>query len=96
MNLPRTKSQQRDCGSLTCSIANGKICHPAVIVIFGASGDLTARKLIPALFNLFRHRCLPPKFNIVGCGRRTMNHSGFRRSLAAFVQERQLTLGSAN
>ncbi len=54
------------------------------IVIFGASGDLTARKLIPALVNLFSHGCLPSRFNIVGCGRSAMSNEDFRRHLADF------------
>ena len=40
------------------------------IVIFGASGDLTSRKLIPALYSLFRRQRLPEKFQIVGFARR--------------------------
>ena len=39
---------------------------PTSIVIFGASGDLTARKLIPSLFNLCRKNRLPGKWQIVG------------------------------
>ncbi|MBU1710495.1 MAG: glucose-6-phosphate dehydrogenase [Proteobacteria bacterium] len=48
------------------------------IVIFGASGDLTSRKLIPALFNLFINRSLPKTFSIVGCSRSEMTHETFR------------------
>jgi glucose-6-phosphate 1-dehydrogenase len=43
---------------------------PAIIVIFGANGDLAKRKLLPALFNLYHERILPEKFLIVGNGRR--------------------------
>ena len=39
------------------------------IIIMGATGDLTARKLIPALFNLYLNDGLPEPFLIVGCGR---------------------------
>jgi glucose-6-phosphate 1-dehydrogenase len=42
---------------------------PVSIVIFGATGDLSARKLIPALFNLYCNDGLPARFSIVGCGR---------------------------
>ena len=42
---------------------------PAIVVIFGASGDLTKRKLIPALYNLFVDKQLPAKFSIVGVSR---------------------------
>ena len=43
-----------------------KVVEPCSIVIFGASGDLTARKLIPALYHLFKDNQLPPAFRIVG------------------------------
>ena len=42
---------------------------PALVVIFGASGDLTKRKLIPALYNLFLDKQLPAKFSIVAMSR---------------------------
>ncbi|MDQ6833523.1 MAG: glucose-6-phosphate dehydrogenase, partial [Chloroflexota bacterium] len=40
--------------------------EPCVMVIFGASGDLTRRKLVPALYNLTRERLLPGGFTVVG------------------------------
>jgi len=46
--------------------------EPAVLVIFGASGDLTKRKLIPALYHLFQSDLLPPQFAIVGVARRPL------------------------
>jgi glucose-6-phosphate 1-dehydrogenase len=54
---------------------------PCTIVIFGASGDLVARKLIPALFNLYRNGWLPDPFRIVGCARTKMDHAEFRSKL---------------
>ncbi len=42
---------------------------PCVFVIFGASGDLTQRKLIPALYSLAYRRLLPEKFAVVGVAR---------------------------
>ena len=60
---------------------------PCTIVIFGASGDLTARKLVPALFNLYRIGGLPVPFQIVGCARTVMDHDEFRAKL-----ERHLVL----
>ncbi len=56
---------------------------PCVIVIFGATGDLTARKLIPALFNLYRNQGLPESFVIVGCGRTQLSDQQFRTHLEA-------------
>ncbi|MFN8418398.1 MAG: glucose-6-phosphate dehydrogenase, partial [Anaerolineae bacterium] len=49
------------------------------IVIFGASGDLTSRKLIPALFNNFSKERLPADFNIVGVARRPYSDDDFRK-----------------
>ncbi len=51
------------------------------IIIFGASGDLTQRKLIPSLFNLFRKRRTPKKFRIVGFGGTEFSHEKFREHL---------------
>lgn len=51
---------------------------PTSIIIFGASGDLTARKLVPALFNLYRKGRLPADANIVGFARRPYSHDEFR------------------
>ena len=44
--------------------------EPCSIVIFGASGDLTARKLIPALYHLFKDKQMPPEFRVIGFARR--------------------------
>lgn len=57
--------------------------EPCVLVIFGASGDLTARKLIPALFTLFCQGGLPAKLAIVGAGRSRLAEQEFRDSLQA-------------
>ena len=54
---------------------------PCIIVIFGATGDLTARKLIPALFHLYRNQGLPESFAIVGCGRTRLDDQQFRSLL---------------
>ncbi len=52
--------------------------EPCSIVIFGASGDLTKRKLVPALYSLARERLLPPSFAIVGYARRPISDDEFR------------------
>jgi glucose-6-phosphate 1-dehydrogenase len=54
---------------------------PCTIVIFGASGDLTARKLVPALYNLFLNEGLPSPFAIVGTSRTDLTHDEFREKL---------------
>ena len=43
---------------------------PTTLVIFGASGDLAARKLLPALYNLAHEGALPERFNLIGASRR--------------------------
>ncbi len=48
------------------------------LVIFGGSGDLAARKLIPALYNLKRNALLPASLAVVGLGRRPMDHRSYR------------------
>jgi glucose-6-phosphate 1-dehydrogenase len=57
------------------------------IVIFGASGDLTRRKLVPALYNQFRKGRLPKNLRIVGFARRDYSHEKFRDLMQAGVKE---------
>ena len=57
------------------------------IIIFGASGDLTQRKLIPSLFNLFRKRRTPKKFQIVGFGGTAFTDEQFREHLHTGLKE---------
>src|SRR5579862_7751442 len=60
---------------------------PTSIVIFGASGDLTQRKLVPALYQLFRKGRLPEGARIVGFARRPLSHDDFRAAMHASVEE---------
>ena len=60
---------------------------PITIVIFGASGDLTSRKLIPALFSSYKKGNLPKKFNVVGFARRDWSHDYFREHLKSGMGE---------
>lgn len=57
------------------------------IVIFGASGDLTSRKLIPALYELHRKGRLPPDTRVVGVARTVFSHEAWREKLAQSVGE---------
>ena len=57
------------------------------IVIFGATGDLTHRKLIPSLFSLYRKGRLPPEFLIVGYARRPYTNESFREKLRVAAAE---------
>jgi glucose-6-phosphate 1-dehydrogenase len=60
---------------------------PTVVVIFGASGDLTARKLIPAIYNLSQDNLLPADFFLVGFGRKPMSDDAFRSTAREAVEE---------
>ena len=60
---------------------------PAVIVIFGASGDLTARKLMPALYNLALNRFLPSGTSIVGAAHRPWSDEEFRKTMLDEVKQ---------
>ncbi len=60
---------------------------PCVFVIFGATGDLTRRKLIPALYNLAISRLLPPGMSIVGFALSEMGDESFRSTLHDAVAE---------
>jgi glucose-6-phosphate 1-dehydrogenase len=59
----------------------GQAPEPCTMVIFGASGDLTSRKLVPALYNLTRERRLPGGFSVVGFARRDWDDAQFRAIL---------------
>lgn len=59
----------------------GRTPEPCTVVIFGASGDLTSRKLVPALYNLARERRLPGGFSVVGFARRPWDDAQFRQVL---------------
>ena len=54
---------------------------PCILVIFGATGDLTSRKLAPALYNLGKDGLLPPNFACVGFARREKTHEEFRQDV---------------
>jgi glucose-6-phosphate 1-dehydrogenase len=58
-----------------------RVPPPCTMVIFGASGDLTKRKLIPALYSLARDRLLPSAFNVVGVARRENPNEEFRKQM---------------
>src|SRR3954471_16626807 len=61
--------------------------HPATLVIFGATGDLTMRKLLPALYNLAHEGALPERFNLIGVARRDMSDDEFRDLAKGAIQK---------
>lgn len=60
---------------------------PCTIVIFGATGDLAGRKLLPALYGLWRGELLPEQFDIVGVGRRDKTDDQFREETKADIRK---------
>ena len=70
---------------LAAGLDEGRRAPPGVLVIFGASGDLTARKLIPAVASLARRNLLPAGFAVVGVARSPLGDEAFRDKMVAAV-----------
>ena len=66
---------------------SSQLADPCVMVIFGAAGDLTKRKLIPALYNLAKGNLLSKEFAVVGMARAPMTTEDFRRKLSQDIHE---------
>jgi glucose-6-phosphate 1-dehydrogenase len=60
---------------------------PCLIVILGASGDLTSRKIIPSLYSLFQRNALPGSFAVLGCSRTQFDSPGFRSRLQQALEQ---------
>ena len=61
---------------------------PCTLIIFGASGDLTHRKLVPALYNLHKRKLLPQDFHVIGCARSDLGDEGFRQKVCDAIHAR--------
>ena len=72
---------------LRVGLQQDRVPEPQILVIFGASGDLTQRKLIPALYDMKLERRLPPELTIVGVARRPWSHEFFREHLRQGIEE---------
>lgn len=68
-------------------LAEERVPEPAAMVIFGASGDLAHRKLLPALYSLTRDRLLPSRFAIIGFARKPMTDEAFRDEMRGAADE---------
>ena len=66
---------------------HGQQASPCTMVIFGASGDLTKRKLIPALCNLAKDRLLSPQFAVIGFSYDSLTTEAFREQLSKDIRE---------
>jgi glucose-6-phosphate 1-dehydrogenase len=67
--------------------ARPRATEPCAVVIFGATGDLTRRKLMPALYELARDNLLPEPFAVIGFARSPGDTDSFRREMLGAVQE---------
>ena len=72
---------------LSEGLRQGRVPLPCVVVIFGATGDLTKRKLVPALYALAADGQLPPGFSIVGAGRTEQSTDEFREAMRESVEK---------
>ncbi|MGQ8337690.1 glucose-6-phosphate dehydrogenase [Sunxiuqinia sp. A32] len=66
-----------------------KNTDPHILVIFGASGDLTKRKLVPALFELYRQKLLPEQFAVLGVSRTELSDAEFRTRMTDFLPQEE-------
>ena len=64
-----------------------RVIDPALMVIFGATGDLARRKLLPAIYNLAAQRVLPPGFTVVGVAKDEGSDAQFRKRVGEAVRE---------
>lgn len=72
---------------LRVGLRQEKMPDPQILVIFGASGDLTQRKLVPAIYQMKRDRRMPPEITVVGVARRPWTHDYFREQMRAGIEE---------
>ncbi len=79
---------------LRTGLQQDRIPAPQILTIFGASGDLTQRKLVPALYQMRQERKLPPELTIVGVARREWSHEYFRDHMRKGVADFGGGLGS--
>lgn len=72
---------------LRVGLQQDRIPEPQILVIFGATGDLTQRKLLPAIYQMKLERRLPPELTIVGVARREWSDDYFREQMRIGVEE---------
>src|SRR3954462_1866140 len=61
--------------------------HPTTLVIFGATGDLARRKLLPAIYNLAHEGALPERFFLIGVSRSEKGHDDFRQEAEEAIRQ---------
>jgi glucose-6-phosphate 1-dehydrogenase len=84
---PRVAADENITNPLREGLILEKIPEPCVVVVFGATGDLAHRKLMPALYNLHRAGLLPPETAILGFARRPYDDATYREEMHKAVEE---------
>src|SRR5256886_7156853 len=74
-------AEKTEVNPLREGLSTRAVPQPCSIVIFGATGDLTHRKLLPALYNLAADGELPPAVTVIGFARREKSDDEFRREM---------------
>ena len=87
MRTIRTPRPSSDPSSAVQPAAAPLLAHPTNLAIFGATGDLATRKLLPALYNLAHDGALPERFNLVGVSRSEMTDEEFRKLATQAVRQ---------
>jgi glucose-6-phosphate 1-dehydrogenase len=82
----REDEKQDEANPLTEGLERRPV-HPTTMVIFGASGDLAKRKLLPAIYNLAHEGALPEQFNLIGVSRGEMSDDEFRKGAREAIAE---------
>jgi glucose-6-phosphate 1-dehydrogenase len=81
-----TQTQGKHVGDGSPFVPHGRMPDPFTLVLFGATGDLAARKLFPAIFALAQGQLLPPDFVVVGVGRRPKDDDDFRKDVSKSIR----------
>jgi glucose-6-phosphate 1-dehydrogenase len=76
-------------------LISDRVPPPLCLVLFGASGDLSHRKLVPALFDLYEKHLLPASFSLVGIARSKLGDSEFKQGLKDSLKQEQPRLSEA-
>lgn len=72
---------------LRVGLRQERVPEPQILIIFGASGDLTKRKLVPAIYQMKRDRRMPQEITVVGVARREWSHDYFREEMREGIEE---------
>jgi len=85
------KAAELETNPLSEGLHEYRVADPALIVIFGATGDLAQRKLLPAIYNLALQRVLPPGFGVIGAAKSDLSDEQFRKRAADSIRAHSRT-----